>query len=525
MQTQIDTDNSHRTPREPDTVPTLSLTTRVANEVSADALVVGSVPGEHGAELAASHGLPQPAVVHIHAVLAALDATGAPGEVHRIVSVPGVRATTVVVVGLGAPEPGQGHSPDALRRSAGAALRSVREKSAVAVALPTPDVRAVGAVADGAYAGCYRYAKPVAAARGRGMKAATPPTGPKITLVSGAGQTKAVKDAITRAGVLADARDWARDLVNMPPNLLYPQTFVDEVKARVGASSAKISISVLDEKALAKGGFGGITGVGQGSIHPPRIVTMTYAPLDSQGTVALVGKGLTFDSGGVNLKTAAGMLTMKCDMAGAAAVAAAVLAAAELGVPVTVKGYLCLAENMPSGTAQRPSDVVVMRNGKTAEIIDTDAEGRMVLGDGLALACEGRPDVVVDIATLTGSQQIALGNHICAVMGNDDAFRDQVVATANAGGDQAWPMPLPEALLSKLESDTADLRHKGDADGGMLTAGLFLRHFVTEGTPWAHLDIAGPGWNDKAPHGSTPKGGTGFGVAALLGVCESRAAK
>ena len=297
-------------------MPTLSLTTRVANEVSADALVVGSVPGEQGAELAASHGLPQPAVVHIHAVLAALDATGAPAEVHRIVSVPGVRATTVVVVGLGAPEPGQGHSPDALRRSAGAALRSVREKSAVAVALPTPDVGAVGAVADGAYAGCYRYAKPVAAARGRGLKAATAPKGPKITIVSGAGQTKAVKDAITRAGVLADARDWARDLVNMPPNLLYPQTFVDEVKARVGASSAKIAISVLDEKALAKGGFGGITGVGQGSIHPPRIVTMTYAPLDSQATVALVGKGLTFDSGGVNLKTAAGMLAMKCDMAG-----------------------------------------------------------------------------------------------------------------------------------------------------------------------------------------------------------------
>ena len=496
-------------------MPTLSLTTRVDNEVSADALVVGSVPGEQGAELAASHGLPQPAVVHIHAVLAALDATGAPAEVHRIVSVPGVRATTVVVVGLGATEPGQGHSPDALRRSAGAALRSVREKSAVAVALPTPDVGAVGAVADGAYAGCYRYAKPVAAARGRGLKAATAPQGPH----EGAHRPRIV------AGVLADARDWARDLVNMPPNLLYPQTFVDEVKARVGASSAKIAISVLDEKALAKGGFGGITGVGQGSIHPPRIVTMTYAPLDSQATVALVGKGLTFDSGGVNLKTAAGMLAMKCDMAGAAAVAAAVLAAAELGVPVTVKGYLCLAENMPSGTAPRPSDVVVMRNGKTAEIIDTDAEGRMVLGDGLALACEGRPDVVVDIATLTGSQQIALGNHICAVMGNDDAFRDHVVATANAGGDQAWPMPLPEALFSKLESDTADLRHKGDADGGMLTAGLFLRHFVTEGTPWAHLDIAGPGWNDKAPHGSTPKGGTGFGVAALLGVCESRAAK
>ncbi len=500
-------------------MPTLTLSTRPTADLAVDALVVGARPGKDGAELAEGHGLPPQATVHLSAVLVALDATGTVDEVHRVVSVPGVRATTVVVTGLG-----EDREADSLRAAAGAALRAVRTKATVAVALPARTAADLGSVADGAYAGCYSYAKPVVSARGRGAKAPAPSDGPKITVVSaaGAGAGKAAKEAVARAGVIGPARDWARDLVNTPPNLLYPQTFVEAVKARAAASPAKVSVSVLDEKALAKGGFGGITGVGQGSAHPPRIVTMTYSPNDSRGSIALVGKGLTFDSGGVNLKTAAGMLHMKSDMAGAAAVAAAVLAVAELGLPISVRGYLCLAENMPSGTAQRPSDVVVMRNKTTVEIIDTDAEGRMVLGDGLALACESAPDLVVDIATLTGAQMIALGNQIGAAMGNDDTLRDRIVDLADAEGDPLWPMPLPELLRSKLDSETADLKHKGDADGGMLTAGLFLRHFVTAGMPWAHLDIAGPSFNDKGARGCTPKGGTGFGVATLVALCEDR---
>jgi len=504
----------------------LALTTRPPAELAVDTLVVGSVRTPDGADLATGHHLPRKAVVHLQAVLSDVEATGKADEVVRVVAVPGVKATSVVVTGLGdgsARRSSYAHT--ALRSAAGAALRSVRGKRTVAVALPTPDLESLSAVADGAYAGCYSYDKsaPLGARRGTGARSKGPAdgAGPRVTVVSGAGQSKAAKDAVARAAVLGAARDWARDLVNTPPNYLFPQSFADNVKRRVAGSPAKVAVSVLDDKALVKGGFGGIVGVGQGSVNPPRIVTMSYAPAAPKASVALVGKGITFDSGGLNIKPATGMVTMKCDMAGAAAVAATVLAAAELGLPVAVTGYLCLAENMPGGTAQRPSDVVVMRDGTSVEILDTDAEGRMVLGDGLCLASEKHPDWVVDIATLTGAQVVALGTEIAGVMGNDDAFRTRVVDAAGAAGEGAWPMPLPLELRAKLDTPTADIAHKGDRDGGMLTAGLFLKEFIGEGIPWAHVDIAGPAFKDKGPKGHHPKGGTGFGVATLLTLVES----
>jgi leucyl aminopeptidase len=500
----------------------LTVTTKTSADLPVDALVVGSVRTAGGADLAAGHGLPRKAVVHLQAVLADLEATGRPEEVHRVVAVPGVKATSVVVTGLGDGDTSTtAFAHTVLRDAAAAALRVVRGKKTVGVALPTPDVEAVGAVADGAWAGTYVYDK-AAPFAGRARRGAAPKaaTGPKVTVVSGAGQAKAAKDAVARAATVGAARDWARDLVNTPPNLLFPQSFAEAVKKRAADSPAKITVSVLDEKALAKGGFGGITGVGQGSVNPPRIVTMSYAPSGAKASVALVGKGITFDSGGLNLKPSSGMVTMKCDMAGAAAVAAAVLAAAELGGPVAVTGYLCLAENMPSGTAQRPSDVVVMRDGTTVEILDTDAEGRMVLGDGICLASEKKPDWIVDIATLTGAQMIALGDDIAGVMANDDDFRATVVSAADAAGEGAWPMPLPAALRAKLDTPTADIAHKGDRAGGMLTAGIFLQEFVGEGIPWAHVDIAGPSFNEKGPRGRTPKGGTGFGVSTLVTLVE-----
>ncbi len=509
---------------------TMALTTRPPAELAVDTLVVGSVRTPDGADLATGHHLPRKAVVHLQAVLSDVEATGRADEVVRVVAVPGVKATSVVVTGLGEGTTRRSSYPHAvLRAAAGAALRSVRGKRAVAVALPTPDLESLSAVADGAYAGCYSYDKsaPLGARRGTGIrasaKAASNGAGPRLMVVSGAGQGKAAKDAVARAAVLGAARDWARDLVNTPPNYLFPQSFADNVKKRVAASPAKVTVSVLDEKALVKGGFGGIVGVGQGSVNPPRIVTMSYAPASPAASVALVGKGITFDSGGLNIKPSSGMVTMKCDMAGAAAVAATVLAAAELGLPVAVTGYLCLAENMPSGTAQRPSDVVVMRDGTSVEILDTDAEGRMVLGDGLCLAGEKHPDWIVDIATLTGAQVVALGTDIAGVMANDDAFRGRVVDAAGAAGEGAWPMPLPVELRAKLDTPTADIAHKGDRDGGMLTAGLFLKEFVGEGIPWAHVDIAGPAFNDKGPKGHHPKGGTGFGVGTLLSLVESSA--
>ena len=506
----------------------LSLTTRPPAELAVDTLVVGSVRTPDGADLATGHHLPRKAVVHLQAVLSDLEATGKSDEVVRVVAVPGVKATSVVVTGLGDGTSRRSSYPHAaLRAAAGVALRSVRGKRTVALALPTPDLESLSAVADGAYAGCYTYDKgaPLGARRGTGIRAraAANGNGPRVMVVSGAGQGKAAKDAVARAAVLGAARDWARDLVNTPPNYLFPQSFADNVKKRVAASSAKVSVSVLDEKALVKGGFGGIVGVGQGSVNPPRIVTMSYAPASPKASVALVGKGITFDSGGLNIKPSSGMVTMKCDMAGAAAVAATVLAAAELALPVAVTGYLCLAENMPSGTAQRPSDVVVMRDGTSVEILDTDAEGRMVLGDGLCLASEKHPDWVVDIATLTGAQVVALGADIAGVMANDDDFRGRVVDAAGAAGEGAWPMPLPVELRAKLDTPTADIAHKGDRDGGMLTAGLFLKEFVGEGIPWAHVDMAGPAFNDKGPKGHHPKGGTGFGVGTLLTLVESSA--
>ncbi|WP_404348790.1 leucyl aminopeptidase [Phycicoccus jejuensis] len=504
----------------------VTVTTKTSADLPVDALVVGSVRTPDGADLAAGHGLPRKAVVHLQAVLADLEATGKAEEVHRVVAVPGVKATSVVVTGLGEGTTRRtAFEHTVLREAAASALRSVRGKKAVGVALPTPDAESLSAVADGAFAGCYVYDKAAPLPARKGRPAATPVTGPKIVVVSGLGQGKAAKDAVARAGVLGAARDWARDLVNMPPNLLYPQSFADAVKKRAAESSAKITVSVLDEKALVKGGFGGITGVGQGSSNPPRIVTMSWSPSNAKGSVALVGKGITFDTGGLNLKPSTGMVTMKCDMAGAAAVAATVLAAAETGVPVAVTGYLCLAENMPSGTAQRPSDVVVMRNGTSVEILDTDAEGRMVLGDGICLAAEKTPDWIVDIATLTGAQMIALGDDTAGVMGNDDAFRAKVVAAADAAGEGAWPMPLPAALRAKLDTPTADIAHKGDRAGGMLTAAKFLEEFVPEGMTWAHVDIAGPAFNEKGPKGRNPKGGTGFGVSTLLGLVEGHATR
>ena len=507
-------------------MPSLNLTTRDVATLKADAVVVGSVSTDSGAELASDHGLPKAAAKHLAAVLTDLEAKGKPGEVVRVVAVPDVAATAVVVTGLG---PAAEVTPDVLRAAAGSALRSVATKASVAVALPAADEAALAAVADGAYAGCYSFdAASTKVSTGTRKAALAKAGGPKVTVVSALGQGKGVKAAVERAAVIGSARDLARDLVNTPPNLLTPQTFVERVKAAVAASPGKVTVSVLDEKALAKGGFGGIVGVGQGSANPPRIVTMTYSPSGTRGSkrpsVALVGKGITFDSGGLCIKPAASMLTMKSDMAGAAAVAATVLAAAELGGPVAVTGYLCLAENMPSGTAQRPGDVVTMRNGTTVEIIDTDAEGRMVLGDGICLASEAKPDVIVDIATLTGAQMVALGSRVAGVMGNDDAFRAAVVEAGTAEGEDSWPMPLPRELRPGLDSVVADLAHKADRWGGMLTAGLFLQEFVGEGISWAHVDIAGPSFNEKGADGAIPKGGTGYGVATLVRLIESRTA-
>ena len=505
---------------------TLTPTDRAAHDLKVDAVVLGTTSTDDGAALADGHGLPSAAEKHVVAALETLGATGAVDEVLTLTAVPKVSARRVLLTGLGRPGDTGGDvgtDGDALRRAAGAAMRSLGTKaSSVAVSLPHDNAPELAAVADGAYAGAYTFTE---------HKTGDPDASEtEVVVVSRSVTGRAARDVVARAAALGAGTAYARDLVNTAPNLLYPETFAESVVARVKATKARVKVDVLDEKALREGGFGGIVGVGQGSSRPPRIVVMSYSPRGRHvPSVALVGKGITFDTGGICIKPPASMVTMKSDMAGAAAVAGAVLAAAELGLPVKVTGYLCLAENMPGGNAQRPGDVVTMRNGRTVEIIDTDAEGRMVLADGMCLASESKPDALVDIATLTGACVVALGKRVAGVMGHDAGFRGQVLEAGRSAGEASWPLPLPTDLRSMLDSQVADIAHKGERWGGTLTAAMFLGEFVGETEdgrpiPWAHVDIAGTAFNDAKAWGHTPKGGTGYGVPTLLRLIENLAA-
>ncbi|MDP9388486.1 MAG: leucyl aminopeptidase, partial [Actinomycetota bacterium] len=312
----------------------------------------------------------------------------------------------------------------------------------------------------------------------------------------------------------AEAVCLARDLVNEPAGALTPAALAE--RARAVAEQEGLSVTVLDEVAIAEHRLGGLLGVAAGSEQPPRLVELVYDPPEAEAaTVVLVGKGITFDSGGLSIKTAEGMMTMKTDMSGAAAVLGAMSALPALGVRVRVVGILPITENMPGGAATKPGDVLEIRNGTTVEVLNTDAEGRLVLADALSLAAEQAPDAVIDLATLTGAQVVALGRRIAGLMGNDDALVERVRAAAEAAGEPAWPLPLPDDYRSHLDSEVADLKNIGKAgEAGTLVAGLFLREFVGD-VPWAHLDIAGPA-RAESDEGYLTKGGTGTGVRTLL---------
>jgi leucyl aminopeptidase len=386
------------------------------------------------------------------------------------------------------------------------------KKVAVALPLTTPD--AVRAVGEGAALGGYTFTKYRSSSAAAGK---TPVT--EVVLVVADPKDKATKAAVRRADVVARAVMFARDLVNTPPSDLHPAELAEV--ARTEAGKAGLTIEVLDEKALRKGGYGGILGVGQGSDAPPRLVHLSYkGGRGSKTTVALVGKGITFDSGGLSLKTAAGMEEMKMDMGGAAAVIAAVRAVAELGLSVNVEAWVPMAENMPSGAAIRPSDVLSMRSGKRVEVTNTDAEGRIILADAIARAAEDKPDIILDVATLTGAQLVALGARTTGVMANDDELRTAVVDASARAGEPSWPMPLPAELRKGLDSEIADLVNSGPREGGMLTAGIFLKEFVPDGIRWAHLDIAGPAYNSAEAYGYTPHGGTGAAVRTFVQFLE-----
>jgi leucyl aminopeptidase len=476
-------------------------------DVQADVVIIGIIQGQDGP-------VPAPGAEDIDAALggslaaalAALGATGAAEEITKIPSGERIAAPLIAAVGLGT---GAGEAPsfsqETLRRAAGAGVRAHSRGQArqIALALPARDQQEAEAVALGALLGSYVFSR----YRDGGKEAAT-----DLTLLASSAEAEA---GVARAKVIADAVTLVRDLVNTSPAHMYPAVFAAEAE-RVAAEQG-LDIEVLDEQALADGGYGGIVGVGQGSVHPPRLIRIAYTHPDATRTVVFAGKGITFDSGGLSLKPPKSMETMKCDMSGAAAALAAVQAAAQLGAAVNVIGYLAMAENMPGGTAQRPSDVITIYGGKTVEVLNTDAEGRLVLADALARSAADSPDLLVDIATLTGAQVTALGQRLFAVMSNDDTVRGAIVDAATRAGEAAWPMPLPDELRRGLDSSVADLANvASEPAGGMLVAGLFLREFVPDGVRWAHLDIAGPAFHRGEPFGYTPKGGTGAATRTLV---------
>lgn len=331
--------------------------------------------------------------------------------------------------------------------------------------------------------------------------------------------------ALNRVRVLADAVNATRNLVNTPANDIYPQSLAAAVQK--AARGTGVTVEIWDEKRLAADGFGGILAVGKGSARPPRLVRVDYKPKGAKAHLALVGKGITFDTGGLSLKPAASMVGMKYDMTGAATVAHAVLAIAELGLPIRATAWMCIAENMVSGTSTRPTDVIKIRNGKTVEVVNTDAEGRLVLADGLSAASETAPTMIVDVATLTGAASVALGDRHTGLMGTDGAV-SAVQSAADVTGELFWHMPLPDYLMTSLKSDIADIANaKFGGSGGMLLGGLFLKEFIgTTGKngdliPWAHLDIAPTANNGGAAYGHMPKGATGVALRTLVALAES----
>jgi leucyl aminopeptidase len=425
-------------------------------------------------------------------------------------------APAVLLVGVG-PDPDR--QPETLRRAAAVAVAAAGRATTLAVALhqaglPGPATgggAALAAVAEGTALAAYRFQ--------RHKSAPDPALAAATLLVDGEGSLAAATPVLRRAEVAARATLLARDLVNEPASRINPQTLAAEA-VRL-ARSAGLEHRVLTGPALRRGRFGAVLAVGGGSATGPRLVELRYRPPGAGRHVALVGKGVTFDTGGLDLKRGAGMEGMKDDMAGAAAILAAICAAAELGLPVAVTAILPLVENMPGGAAMRPGDVLTARNGVTVEVTNTDAEGRLILADGLALAAEAAPDVILDLATLTGSVVYGLGLGCTGVFGNTPALTAEVLAAADQAGELACELPLIEDYRRLLDSEVADLVNATNEPGDSVQAALFLREFVA-GIPWVHLDIAGPATAKQARY-YQPKGASGWGVRTLLAFLEGPA--
>ena len=475
-----------------------------------EVLVVGFAQSDNGPELLeAAVALEAATKTEINEAIKLLNFTGKKSEITFLTIKSGI-----LCVGLGKISKTQPLEMETLRRAAAVAARSLVGKKSALFALPTQTTVAAQAVAVGVELGAYTFTefKTKNEKNNESLKQAN-------ILVQDLFINKA---SFEEAQIIAESVKNVRNLVNTPPSHMYPETFANYVKKSFKKNS-KLTLEVLDEKSLKRQGYGAIIGVGQGSINPPRFIRLAYKSRGAKFHLALVGKGITFDTGGISLKPPASMHTMKCDMAGAATVIEALRAIMNLDLKINVTAYAALAENMQSASAQRPSDVVTTYGGKTIEVLNTDAEGRLVLADALARAQEDKPDLIIDLATLTGAATVALGSRTAGIMSNKDEARDQVFASAKETGESMWPMQIPEESRTILDSKTADIANVGftpNPAGGMMVGAAFLNEFVDEKTPWVHIDIAPPAFNEGAPYGYNGFGGTGVGVRTLVHLAQ-----
>ena len=446
-------------------------------------------------------------------LIAEKDVTGSLGELTPLYEVAGFQTRGLMLVGLGPRD----------RFDAGAAFSAgfafskrlaSKRKENVAVALPPSNepLPVAKSLIEGA----------IVATRGPGLKKseANRHAFHTLSLViepENADDDGAIRKLLSRAEIVGAAVNLARDLVNTPPGDKTPARLADRIE--VVASDAGLAVEVWDESRIRAERFGGLLGVAAGSDEPPRFMVLEYLRGGDSPFLALVGKGVTFDSGGLCLKPAASMEDMKSDMTGAAVVAAAMQAIARAALPVNVVGYLALTENMTGGRAMKMGDVLTMRNGKTVEIMNTDAEGRLILADALAYAVERQPHRVLDLATLTGACIVALGLKVAGLFSNNDAFCKEVIAACRKTGERVWRLPIYEDFKEQLKSSVADLKNVGGKWGGAATAAKFLEQFVGS-TPWIHLDIAGPSWSDTE-NSTRDAGGTGCFVRSLVAHVES----
>lgn len=486
----------------------------------ADAVIVGVVKTakgpvvtDAGKDVAEAYGR------RLRPLLSTLGFTGKAGESVKVPTAGTIKSPLLVLVGLGEEEK---LTPVAVRRAAGVGARSVSNAASVAIGLPAETPELVRAVTEGYQLGGYSFTDYKKDSRPERTDPA------EVVVLSPAARQQEAVTAFERAQLVAAAVNDVRDWVNMPANDLNPPSFADAVvtahkSVSKGRGAPEIGIRVWDEQELAEEGCGGLLAVGGSSASPPRLVRLSWEPEGATHHVALVGKGITYDTGGYWIKPQASMTAMKQDMAGAATVVQGLFAIARLGIPVKVTAWVPMAENMISGSAMRPGDVMTARNGRTVEIINTDAEGRLILCDAFVMATEEKPDILVDIATLTGHMVVALGERVAGVLGDDEVVAGLESAAAGAG-EAVWRMPIPEEMSERLRSSkVADLsQYDGVRWGGGLYAAAFLREF-TDGIPWGHIDIAGPAYNGGSAYGCTPPGGTGFGLATLVDFVAAQA--